>query len=444
MWIIPKQLMSAYVADTEELISDSEEFSQICEQSLMWRSKHSLAPTWLKRWNRVPWMQRLSGRTLKPSMQNLFSTRWISSLGDSPASHLAMPGKGRVRTILDTCSHLSKELSLTVNPTSSSSKMSKGLFPLSTEEKKEPVFSNMSWEDWKRWVTEQRREYSVRKKLPPHTDEKGYSSPELENFPTMTVSDSFGSRRATAKKDNWKSHDGTTLTDKVQANWPTPDATNAGDGVPWEKSKKAMEERRAKVKQAVKDGKVKQGSGRSPNLAMSVQKWATPNTMDNLPPKSQEALDHESEDVRPGRKQPNNLRDQIAVKEGMRTWPTPTASTGGGSKDKDNPRGNQSGNALKTTVENWATPQARDHKDTPGVSLERKNPQGKERGTNGTLPLEVYSQADQANPNNSGKHQEQSVTKKLSPLWVAQLMGLPTALWCIPVEWMHLDSSETE
>lgn len=52
--------------------------------------------------------------------------------------------------------------------------------------------------------------------------------------------------------------------------------------------------------------------------------WRTPNTLDSLTPKSQEALAHELEH-RPGRSEPNNLRDQVAVIEGLRRWPTPTA-----------------------------------------------------------------------------------------------------------------------
>lgn len=51
----------------------------------------------------------------------------------------------------------------------------------------------------------------------------------------------------------------------------------------------------------------------------------TPNTMDKLPPKSPEALDREATGTRIGRKQPCNLRDWVAVKEGIRMWPTPTA-----------------------------------------------------------------------------------------------------------------------
>jgi hypothetical protein len=55
-------------------------------------------------------------------------------------------------------------------------------------------------------------------------------------------------------------------------------------------------------------------------------KWNTPNTMDSLNCKSQEALDHEHDTARPGRTNPNNLRDQVAVQEGLRLWPASTQS----------------------------------------------------------------------------------------------------------------------
>jgi hypothetical protein len=51
--------------------------------------------------------------------------------------------------------------------------------------------------------------------------------------------------------------------------------------------------------------------------------------MDALSAKSQQALDHEHETTRPGRSNPNNLRDQVAVSEGQTLWPTPNASSGG-------------------------------------------------------------------------------------------------------------------
>ncbi len=40
--------------------------------------------------------------------------------------------------------------------------------------------------------------------------------------------------------------------------------------------------------------------------------WATPNTLDSMPPKSAEALHREATIARPGRSQPANLRDQVS------------------------------------------------------------------------------------------------------------------------------------
>ena len=62
-----------------------------------------------------------------------------------------------------------------------------------------------------------------------------------------------------------------------------------------------------------------------------VRLWRTPNTFDSLEVKSQEALDHEREATHSGI-EPNNLRDQIAVRAGLRLWRTPSVSDvlGGG------------------------------------------------------------------------------------------------------------------
>jgi hypothetical protein len=52
------------------------------------------------------------------------------------------------------------------------------------------------------------------------------------------------------------------------------------------------------------------------------EKWATPTTMDKLPPKSETALLREATVARPGRSKPANLRDQVS---NMEKWSTPTA-----------------------------------------------------------------------------------------------------------------------
>jgi len=56
--------------------------------------------------------------------------------------------------------------------------------------------------------------------------------------------------------------------------------------------------------------------------AAKGQTWATPTTMDTLPPKSEKALLREATVARPGRSKPANLRDQVS---NANNWPTPRA-----------------------------------------------------------------------------------------------------------------------
>ena len=55
----------------------------------------------------------------------------------------------------------------------------------------------------------------------------------------------------------------------------------------------------------------------------SVETWATPTTMDSLPPRSAEATKKMQEGHRKGRKRPSNLREQVDPKT-MEMYPTPT------------------------------------------------------------------------------------------------------------------------
>jgi hypothetical protein len=54
--------------------------------------------------------------------------------------------------------------------------------------------------------------------------------------------------------------------------------------------------------------------------------FATPTTMDRLPPKSEKALLREMTVARPGRSKPANLRDQVSNMDNWKVWPTPTAT----------------------------------------------------------------------------------------------------------------------
>ena len=116
-------------------------------------------------------------------------------------------------------------------------------------------------------------------------------------------------------------------------------------------------------------------------LAMQAGSWMTPNTMDSLPPKSQKALDHEHDTARQGRSNPNNLRDQAAVREGVTHWPTPAA---------------------------------RDHKQFDGAG--KKNP---------SRPRGLYLSIPQAQTTTPDGHACSHKCLRLNPLFVSYLMGLP-------------------
>lgn len=64
--------------------------------------------------------------------------------------------------------------------------------------------------------------------------------------------------------------------------------------------------------------------------------WATPNTMDHLPPRSPEALQRQAQGARKGRTRPANLREQ-ADEQIMRMWPTPQASDSKGAAPSRKP-----------------------------------------------------------------------------------------------------------
>jgi hypothetical protein len=134
------------------------------------------------------------------------------------------------------------------------------------------------------------------------------------------------------------------------------------------------------------------------------EKWATPTTMDKLPPKSAQALHKEATMARPGRSKPANLRDQVS---NMQNWPTPDASPRGPTKDYNPKAKSQSGRTLQSFVAKFPTPQASDHRDRGNMS----NPSIQRRVAIGKQIMLSQSVAP-----NSGQ---------LNPPWVEWLMGWP-------------------
>jgi hypothetical protein len=185
---------------------------------------------------------------------------------------------------------------------------------------------------------------------------------------------------------------------------------------------------------------------------MEEQKsWATPNTMDCLPPKSPEAL---ARNLKKGGCR--NLREDVVYRVG--TWATPRA----GATDNSRPN-NKGGIPLGDQCRRegkWATPQARDYKS--GEDLESWSKRAefqKQKGVNLHLPLSsqaLHVEEKWATPqtrdakgaegrmiregNFSDLPSQTEVERtgawnrnngKLNPRWVETLMGLPVG-WVMP------------
>lgn len=169
-----------------------------------------------------------------------------------------------------------------------------------------------------------------------------------------------------------------------------------------------------------------------------INGWATPNTMDGLPPKSPEALNREMTIARPGRSKPSNLRDQVS---NMQNWVTPTSmdanprsvknaelyETGSGSMRRKNENGTTSNIGLANQVKNWPTPASRDWKG--GRKLDTLEESG--RNENNSLP-------DKVNAKNGD-------TGALNPDWVERLMGWPIGWSNIePIDKLEFDADWSE
>ena len=296
MWIIPKNLpLSNGVRDTLEFNLDLEELSQIFELSLMQRSKHSLARTWLLRLKRDSWMQLLSGRILRHSQARFFAGKWTVLLPDTHVSPSLQQENDRELTTQGISGRQSEAQSISSNPTTVSLKTSKDTYRLD---------SPQSLAIWKKMVIEQRGEFFQRKNAAPHTEGTESSS--------------------------------------------------------------------------------------------SQQGWATPNTLDGLPPRGVDGLIRQATGARKGRRLPANLREQV----------DPVSCE------------------VYRQI-NWPTASARDYKDTPGMSVERD---GRTLGRIDQLPRAVYhyGRQDQITLNTSGSPQG-----LLNPRWSEILMGIPMG-WTMP------------
>jgi hypothetical protein len=206
MWVIPKnyQLSSAFAQDMVASKKDLTLQGLNIESSLMWRSKPTPLRTWLQRWNRVNWLQRLFTRILKPSHHKSFETKLALSMEDIRVSHFQQQGKEKERTTQDIFGHIYGDTSEQLDLFNVFSKTSKDTYLLDSDQ-----LSAI----WDQMVTERRGEYSQRLKLAQHIREK-----EFLFWLTPTTSDC----------KNMDTANQMMLTKQVKL-WPTPCARDCRD-----------------------------------------------------------------------------------------------------------------------------------------------------------------------------------------------------------------------
>ena len=180
MWILPKNypLSSRFALDMVESKEDLTLPGLNIESSLMWRSKPSALPTWLRRWKPASYLPHLFTRILKPSQRTSFETALTSSLAVTHANPFQQQESDLVKMTQDTCGHTSESTSKQYDLLDASLKMSKDTLALDSEK---------SLATWKALVTEQRGEYSQRVKLAHLTKES-----ESISWPTPSARDHKG------------------------------------------------------------------------------------------------------------------------------------------------------------------------------------------------------------------------------------------------------------
>ena len=390
MWILPKQIISAFAPGTEESTWLSSRWCQMGAPLLMWRSKPSPSRTWSQRWKRENWIKHLSGRTLRRSRQNNFTDWWTSSLAGTRANRSVPPVSDEEPMTQDIFGHTFDEQFDLFAQAESSSKTSKDTSRLD---------SPQSSATWTKMVIEQRGEYLVRR-----------NAARLINA-------------------------------NESLSWPTPDASvekfRLGGNSQQSRSLEAMG-RRGEL--SPPDPVNRNSTGKNPG------QWPTPNTMDVLPPRPNEKLAEENR-TRGGRKNRqalSNLREAVHSPK-YQNWPTPKAATPSSTR-KPGTGGKELAEEAKK--KNWATPEAQNQtgcQTKHGQTFPRLGSQVQNWPTPilGDSHLTSTPEAAASRLAEDKKTLSRMNPGKLNPNWVEQLMGVPVGWTQLPTEWTDFDSSET-
>tara|TARA_R110002050_G_scaffold68922_1_gene149314 strand:- start:666 stop:1595 length:930 start_codon:yes stop_codon:yes gene_type:complete len=301
------------------------------------------------------------------------------------------------------------------------------------KQKTENPFSNMSSEAWKKWVTQQRQEYSQRQKLAHHIRESESLSWATPHWLTPTTIDMDRTPQGRKKREEYRRSIGrkyvegclTEQVNNITVNWPTARTSDAEGGpIETELSDQGFRSKRHKSDQWF--------GAKLRDAVETLENWPTP--------RATKMEGSTNKDYG------NCLLE--TVKE---NWPTPTVAEadkiGGranfGQKGLNNHpaiRGEPERDKLqkdrKGSTKQWATPTSRDWKGSyKPESLIRKDGRSRLDALPQMAEYDPTSgRQDQTNPNTNGKN---PVSLRLNPNWVEQLMGLPLG-------WTQIKTEQTD
>jgi hypothetical protein len=153
--------------------------------------------------------------------------------------------------------------------------------------------------------------------------------------------------------------------------------------------------------------------------------WLTPNAMDSLPPRSEEALKKQYQKNRKGRTTHSTLREQVLYPPPKQMWPTPRAS------GEENP---------ETLIKRKGIKKASQHNLTAAVKMQEMYPTPTSRDwkdTMGTVPPSRQQKSKQTLGQRISHNNldNKKLGGKLNPTFVEFLMGYP-------MNWTKIEPTE--
>jgi hypothetical protein len=386
--------------------------------SVLSRSKPLPAPSWQRAWQKTPWIRHLFGQILKPLTASHGVALWIASLQAIPASPLVLQENSVEAKTHDTSGQMCFEWFERSTHHSASSKTLADIYDWDL---------NKSTMTFDQWVTALRQACSRRRKLVPPTSESDYSS-----WLTPRAQES-GEKQETFLKRMGDRTDRCSSSLAAQVTlWPTARVSSANGPA---QSEIAAGNPKSRLEVSVmcwptptaQDFKKRGPNSSQHGLAESTVNWATPNTMDHMPPRSSEAMEKMlgPEGQRAGRSRPSNLREQIV-------WPTPRAQKTSSENPESWKARQQAGQVstppLAMAAIMWPTVTTQDAKNNAGPSQFERN----------TKPLNVEATLHAQRPFGRQGRQETGTgsQKVLNPRFVEWLVG-----W--PIGWTEFVPAET-